>query len=160
MRFISLLLAALLSFAAHAKPSPEEVKRVVDYYQNGKDQGVVLADVKLCEAVPTEGELKNECQGERDPLALTVGEPVTVWMMFMVPSGMDQQDIMLQLNYQGLTRAVEKATVASSLRYRVWRKVTLDRPGEWTASIIHDSGQGLELLREMKMQVQPKAAQQ
>ncbi len=159
MRFISLLLAALLSFAVHAKPSPEEVKRVVDYYHNGKDQGVVLADVKLCEAVSTEGELKNECQGELDPLALTVGEPVTVWMMFMVPSGMAQQDIMLQLNYQGMTRAVEKATVASSLRYRVWRKVTLDRPGEWTASIFHDSGQGQELLREMKMQVQPKAAQ-
>ncbi len=157
MKFVSLMLAAALSTAAQAKPAPEQVREVVDYYFNGRDAGVVLADFRVCDDVHAEGELKNECRGQRDPASLLEGDSVLMWMMFMVPSGVEPQDIMLQLNHQGMTLGLEKAKVASSMRYRVWRKVSFDRPGEWEARVMHDKGPGgLEVLREIKLNVQPK----
>jgi len=156
MKYLFLLLAAMLPLTLQAKPTPDEVKRVVDYYNNGQDEGVVLADIKLCESIGTEGEAKNECQNELDASTMTVGQPVMVWMNFMVPVGMKEQEIMLQFNYQGVTRDVQKATVSNAMRYRVWRKVKFDRAGDWTATITHDNGQSTEVLREMKFRVQPK----
>lgn len=156
MKYLYLLFAALLPLTLHAKPSADEVRNVVDFYNNGKDEGIVLADVKLCEGIGKEGATKNECEGELNPASLTVGESVTVWMSFMVPLGLQEQEIMVQLNHQGVTREVEKATVTSAMRYRVWRKVKLDRAGDWSANIIHDNGQSSEVLRELKLSVRPK----
>ncbi len=151
--------ALLLSTVVHAKPSADVAKEVIDYYFHGQSEGVLLADVKLCEAIHEEGELKNECNGELDAAGLEQGQPVLVWMMFMVPSGLDPQEILVQLNHQGMTMAVEKASVASSLRYRVWRKLNLDRPGDWNVKIAHDNGQSIEMVKELNLSVQPKAAE-
>lgn len=156
MKYLCLLFAALLPLTLHAKPSADEVNKVVDFYNNGKDEGIVLGDIKLCEGIGKDGAAKNECENEIDPASLKAGQSVMVWMNFMVPMGVQEQEIMLQFNHQGVTREVEKVTVSSAMRYRVWRKVKFDRAGDWKANIIHDNGQTSEVLRELKLTVQSK----
>jgi hypothetical protein len=148
-------LALLLSSLAHGKPTAEEVKHVIDFYYHGQDEGLILADVKLCEDVYTKGEQKNECMGERTADALQEGEKTNVWMMFMVPNKVPPQKIMLQLNHRGMTMSVKRTQVTSAIRYRTWEKIKFDRPGDWTIAIFHDKGEDLELIRELKLKVAP-----
>ncbi len=146
-------IALLVSANAFAKPSPEVVKQVVDFYFDGQDQGVVLAHTKLCDNVYTKGEHNNECMDERADNTLTLGEQTNVWMLFMVPNKVEPQSIMVQLNHRGMTMSVQRAKIASALRYRIWRKIKPDRAGDWTVKILHDRGDEVELLKEMTLTV-------
>ncbi len=157
--FLLFVVAATFSLSVAAKPSPETAREVIDYYFNGQEQGIVLADIKLCEDVYGEGESKNECKNELKPNALEKNKPFMVWMMFMVPSGMDPQEVMVQLNHGGMTMDVETARVASSVRYRIWRKVSLDRTGKWTIKIAHDDGQNINVLDEFNVEVKEAPAE-
>ncbi len=146
-------IAALLSFIVHAKPSPEVVKQVVDFYFHGQEQGVVLAQTKLCDNVYTKGDNNNECMAERANTTLTRGEETNLWMLFMVPNKVQPQSIMVQLNHRGMTMSVQRAKIASALRYRIWKKVKPDRVGDWTVKVFHDRGEDVELLKEMTLTV-------
>ena len=152
----SALLLAVLS-SAYAKPDATQVKDVIDFFYNGQGQGIVLADVKLCEDVYTKGEQKNECMAELS--ALKEGDAATIWMMFMVPHDVKPQTIMLQLNHGGMTMSVERAEIRSAVRYRTWRQVKLDRPGEWKVKIFHDKGDAVELMKEFTVKVAKAEAQ-
>ncbi len=146
-------IALLVPALSQAKPTPDQVKSVIDFYFNGQDQGVLLADVKLCDEIYAEGDQKNECMEIRNTTSLKKGEETNLWMMFMVPSDVDPQNIMVQFNYGGVTMSVRKTAISSSLRYRTWKKIKLDRTGEWDVKILHDKGDDLELLKEMKLTV-------
>ena len=152
-RIAVLSIAVLLSFVAQAKPSPEVVKQVVDFYFHGQDQGVVLAQTKLCDNVYTKGDNNNECMAERASNTLTRGETTNLWMLFMVPNKVEPQSIMVQLNHRGMTMSVQRAKIASALRYRIWKKVKPDRVGDWTVKVFHDRGEDVELLKEMTLTV-------
>jgi len=152
-RIIVLSIALLVSSLAHGKPSPEVVKQVVDFYFQGQEQGVVLADTKLCDNVYTKGEQNNECMAERPDNTLSRGEETNVWMLFMVPNKLEPQKILVQLNHRGMTMSVQRASIASALRYRIWKKVKPDRAGDWTVKIFHDRGDKVELLKEMTLKV-------
>lgn len=152
-RIALLSIALLFSCLAHGKPTPEEVKHVIDYYYRGQDQGVLLADLKLCDEVYTKGDQKNECMAERTGDSLNAGERTVVWMMFMVPRGVEPQNIMLQLNYRGMTMSVKRARVTSAIRYRTWETIKPDRPGEWTLKIFLDKGEEVDLIKELALHV-------
>ena len=152
-------IALFASSICHAKPAPEVVKQVVDFYFHGQDQGVVLADTKLCDDVYTKGENKNECMAERSGNTLNVREATTVWMLFMVPNKVEPQTILVQMNHRGMTMSVKRLKVGSALRYRVWEKVKPDRVGEWTVKIFHDRGNDVELLKELALSVVEPASQ-
>lgn len=154
---LALVLSAFVQ--AHAKPDAKQVKDVIDFFYQGQTEGVVLADVKLCEDVYTKGEQKNECMAELSDNALKEGDAATVWMMFMVPHDVKPQSIMLQLNYGGMTMSVERAEIKSAVRYRTWRQIKLDRPGEWKVKIFHDKGDAVELMKELTLKVAKAAAQ-
>uniref|UniRef100_UPI0026EA56CB hypothetical protein n=1 Tax=Thiohalomonas denitrificans TaxID=415747 RepID=UPI0026EA56CB len=157
--FLLFLLAATFSLSAAAKPSPESAREVIDFYFNGQEQGIVLVDVKLCADVYSEGESKNECKDELQPNALEKGQSFMLWMAFMVPADMDPQKVTMHFNHKGEDLDVKTASAASSLRYRTWRKVTLDRSGDWTLKISHDNGSDIELLKELNIKVQPAAVE-
>ncbi len=152
-RIAVLSIALLLSSVVHSKPAPEVVKQVVDFYFNGQDQGVVLAQTKLCDNVYAKGDNNNECMAERANSTLTRGQETNVWMLFMVPDKVEPQSILLQLNHRGMTMSVQRAKIASALRYRIWKKVKPDRVGDWTVKVFHDRGEEVELLREMTLTV-------
>ncbi len=151
--------ALLMSLLAHGKPTPEEVRQVIDFYYYGQEQGVVLADVKLCDDVYTKGDQKNQCMAERTGDTLNEGEQTHVWMMFMVPSGLGPQDIMLQLNHRGMTMAVKRTRITSAIRYRTWERIKPDRPGKWLIKIFHDKGEDMELIKELSLNVVAPEAQ-
>lgn len=148
-RFLILGLALGLTpilAAAADKPSPEEVKKVLDYYYHGKGMGPVLVDVKICRDVQREGDEKNECAGDLSGQSVKKGDSVYVWMAFMAPMGEEAQTIMVQYEMNGVTRAVKNAQVAGGLRGRTWQKFTFDKVGSWKLKLVHDTGSGADVL--------------
>jgi hypothetical protein len=74
-------------------------------------------------------------------------------MMFVVPVGRKQESITVQLNLEGTTHQTLEVTVSSSLRYRTWKRIVFNQPGEWFIAILHKTGDGVELLREVPVTV-------
>jgi hypothetical protein len=136
---LALGLAPVLAAAAD-KPSPEEVKKVLDYYYHGKGLGPVLIDTKICRDIQREGDEKNECAGDVTGQPVKKGDSVYVWMAFMAPNGEEAQNIIVQYELNGVTRSVKNVTVAGSLRGRNWLKFTPDKVGAWKIKIVHDTG--------------------
>lgn len=150
--FLGMLL--ITSAQALDLPSTQEVKKVLDFYYNGKGMGVVLIDAKLCRDVHREGDEKNECAGEITNEAISKGDTVNLWMAFMVPIGDEKQKILVQFDQGGVTRSVKNMTVTGSLRYRTWRKVTLNRAGVWDIKIVHDRDDGATVLGNISATVE------
>ena len=48
-----------LTAMAQEKPTPEEARKVINYYFNGKGQGVIPMAYKLCKEISQKGEMKN-----------------------------------------------------------------------------------------------------
>jgi len=125
---------------AATKPAPEEVKRVLEYYYHGQGMGPVLLDAKVCRDVQREGDEKNECAGDVSTEVIKKGESLFLWMAYIVPSGDEPQNIIVQFENGGVTRMVKNLQVTGQLRYRTWLKATFDKAGSWKARIIHDTG--------------------
>ncbi len=82
---VGLLFAALpISVMAQEVPTPDEVKKVLDFYYNGQASGLVLYDSKFCQDIHREGDEKNECAGEITDTPITKGAPVYLWMAYAV----------------------------------------------------------------------------
>jgi hypothetical protein len=157
---LTLLIAALSLLAAGpiaAKPSPEEAERIIDYYFNGKADGPLLVSAKVCADVHAEGNLKNECTREFIDNKVSLGQPFYLWMKYVVPVDSPPTNILVQLNYQGITLQTVDVSVSPSIRYRTWRRVALDKPGTWEVKILHDRGDRLEVLGETAVNVAPAA---
>ncbi len=129
-----------------AKPAPEEVKRVLDYFLHGKGMGPVLIETKLCRDIISSGPDKNECGGYISTHELKKGESVYLWMAYMVPFGDQTQNIVILFEKGGVTRNVENLQVSSEMRNRSWIKISLDTPGAWQLNVVRDTGSGPELL--------------
>jgi hypothetical protein len=125
---------------ADAKPTPEEAKRVLDFYYHGKGLGPVLLESKVCRDIQREGDEKGECAGDLSAQTIKKGETVYLWMAYMVPSGDEAQNIIVQFENGGVTRSVKNLQVSGQLRYRTWVKAPLDKVGPWKVKIIHDDG--------------------
>jgi hypothetical protein len=131
---------------ADAKPTPEEAKRVLDYYYHGKGMGPVLLETKICHDIQREGDEKNECAGDITAEAVKKGDSVYMWMAYIVPSGDEPQNIIVQFENGGVTRMVKNLQITGQLRYRTWVKVTLDKVGPWKIKIVHDTGSSADPL--------------
>jgi hypothetical protein len=125
---------------ADAKPAPEEVKRVLDYYYHGKGLGPVLLESKVCREIQREGDEKYECSGDISAEPIKKGESVYLWMAYMVPLGDEPQNIIAQFENGGVTRMVKNLQVSGQLRNRTWLKLTFDKVGTWKVKIVHDTG--------------------
>lgn len=128
------------------KPTPEEVKKVLDFYYHGKGMGAVLVEAKICRDVQRDGDEKNECAGDVSGQTIKKGDSVYLWMAFMAPNGEEAQNIIVQYEVNGVTRSVKNATVTGGLRSRTWLKTTFDKVGTWKIKIIHDNGSSADQL--------------
>ena len=154
MIIISVAFMVPLGSSAADKPTSDEARKVVDFYFNGKGLGVVLSESKICNGIEREGDMKNECAGEISGTPAKKGEAVYVWMAYMVPSGDESQNIIVQFEHNGVTRMVKNLSVKGSLRYRTWRKVVFEKVGNWTVKIVHDKGDSTEELGTLNVIVE------
>jgi hypothetical protein len=143
--FLALSLIPVIALA-DGKPTPQEVKKVLDYYYRGKGLGPVLSEVRVCRDIQREGDEKNECAGEFGSEPVKKGDSVYLWMAFMVPTGDEAQNIIVQFDNGGVTRMVKNLQASGSLRYRTWLKLTFDKTGPWNVKIVHDKGDGTDVL--------------
>lgn len=127
--------APLLAFA-QTTPSADEVRKVVQFYYNGKS-GVYLIDIKLCEGVHKEGEQKNNCKDEITSGEIFTGDEAVVWMHFFAPDGA-KETVLVQYNRNGITRRTSSHNVRGAIRYRVWVPFKVEKAGAWDVKVVYD----------------------
>lgn len=135
----SLLLLCLPALLlAQPKPTPEETKKVVDYYFKGKGKGVILMDYKLCQTIPRQGAGKYECQQAITDWHVKQGQRVFLWMNFLVPAKTEAK-ILLQLERRNVVRKTINLSLPGSLRHRTWTQVPTQQAGKWKVHILQVS---------------------
>lgn len=130
-----------------AGPTAEMVKEVIDYYYTGQEEGPILTDVKLCSAIADK-----ECEGSIDPNAVPLGEPVKVWMRFLVPKGSVYDDILVEYSYESTPWRVLPHKIEGAIRYRLVDTYAMQKPGNWTINI----KRGAETLKSFNVTVPAK----
>ena len=115
---------------ATAAPKAQIVKEVVDFFYNGEKEGPVLTDAKLCKSIKS-----LNCEEMLDLDAISIGDPVKVWMQFFVPKGAIYDDIFVEYKHEGLPRHLKAHKVEGSIRYRIVDTHKPDKPGNWTITI-------------------------
>ena len=142
-----LLLAALVAvfvvpLAARAEgpaaPTPDELKKVIDYYNNGKDAGPILAEVKPCLTVdskkgsPTFLDCTEPVSGK-----VKKGTPVSAWMSFLVPKDGKYEDIAVQWSVDGVVRTTQDLPLRNSMiGARTYLVSTINKPGKWEIKVL------------------------
>ena len=117
--------------AAAPPPSADELKRVLDYQDNGKDRGPVLLDVVACKKVDTEkGPTQFTCI---EPVSGPVkkGTVVNAWVQFFCPKDGNYEDISVQWVLDGEPRATNDVVVKGYARTRTWKAQSMTKPGKW-----------------------------
>ncbi|MDX1431215.1 MAG: hypothetical protein R3286_02080 [Gammaproteobacteria bacterium] len=137
----SLLLCVPFSTLAQDKPTPAEVRKVIDYYYEGKGKGVIPMEYKLCQQIAEQGANKNDCEVEIPAGKIKKGEDAYVWMKFLVPAE-DQAKILLQFSRDNLVRDTSNVSLTGATRYRTWKKLPTDRVGEWSINIVEEMPTG------------------
>lgn len=125
----------------------EQAKAFQEYYYNGSGRDVVLADMQICDSVE-----QNECSGAAGK-ELVKGRTYMVWMSFVVPRDDQNQNIIIQFNYNGMTMKTATATVSGSIRYRTWKGFVPNKSGTWEIVVIHDKGEQTSTIRKMNVTV-------
>jgi hypothetical protein len=135
-----------------AKPSAEAVRDTWNYFYKGKDQGPVLVEAKICTEVAKDGPNKFDCLVEVDPntgvKANATG--LMLWQSYLVPQGAVVEDIMVQTKQGATVRETKDVKLkGEGWRTRQWTGLRLNKPGNWTVSIIR----GDQVLQEIQVKV-------
>lgn len=142
----AVLLSAGLTFAEDAAapssppPSSDEIKRVLDYQDNGKDRGPALLDLVACNKV-------DQAKGSAtiftclEPITAPVkkGTLVNAWTQWFCPKGGKYEDVAIQWLFEGQVRSTSDLTVEGLARTRTWRAQTLSKAGKWTIKVLRGS---------------------
>lgn len=148
----SAVLCSALAFAQDAAPAPsappptaDEIKRVMDYQDNGKDRGPALLDVVACNKVDN---------AKGSPTAFTCIDPVAgpvkvkttvnAWVQFFCPKGGKYEDLKIKWLLGTETYETQDFTVEGLARTRTWRAYTPKKAGKWTIKVLRgDEGKEL-----------------
>lgn len=152
---------AVASFAAPAiaveKPSSEEVRSVMEFYQQG--EGAILVQQKLCSAIEKSGENKNECTAEGTPAVINEGDKPLVWMNFLV-AGSEPANVLVQFSYKGRVLSSKELKLSNSFRYRTWLNAPTTKVGTWKVTVEQELADGYEKLGSLEYTVvEPAAAE-
>ena len=131
------LLCGPLVAMAQDKPTPEEARKVINYYFNGKGRGVIPIEYKLCKEISKKGETKNECVTEIPNNTVAKGEEVYLWMNFLVPVG-EKSKILLQYSRKNKVRNTSNVTLGGSTRFRTWKKIPTTTTGDWKVTMVQE----------------------
>ncbi len=130
------------------KPTPEGVRAFWNFYFNGKGQGLVLADAKLCLEVAKDGPNKFECSKEVGAEGVKPGTIINVWQSYLVPSGDTIEDMSIQLKLGDQIRETKDVKVnGASIRSRSWNAIRIPKAGKWTINIMR----GSETLKSLEL---------
>ena len=136
----ALLLAPLALHAADpAPPSGEEVRKVYDYFKNGKGKGPILTGFKLCTEIdtkkgsPTSFECTTEVSGP-----VKKGTLLHAWVSFMVPEGDSYDDVKIAFETGGEVRQLSEVTMKESMRTRTYKSLNMSKPGKWIVTVKRD----------------------
>ncbi|MFL5320256.1 MAG: hypothetical protein ACJ790_11420 [Myxococcaceae bacterium] len=119
------------------QPAPQEIKKVVDYYMNGKDGGPILVEVKPClkvdadKASPTFNDCVEPVNGD-----VQKGKSVSAWMMWFVPKGAKFDDMSVQISLDGAVRETKDFSISDSMRTRSYKSIMLSKAGKWTFKVM------------------------
>jgi hypothetical protein len=115
-----------------APPTADEIKRVLDYQENGKDRGPILIELTPCLKVDTT---------KGSPTLYNCVEPITgpikknttvhAWLAFFCPKGGVYDDITLQFLFEGQVRQTVDVKVEGLSRTRTYRSHTFGKSGKW-----------------------------
>ena len=142
MKQLSIILAVLLCIAGPAwgqdKPTADEARKVIDYYYNGKGQGAVLMDLKICGGIgQQEGVDKNECLNKVDPARIQTDQELFLWMNFLIPLD-DTADVIVAFSRSGKVRRTSSIKLTTATRYRTWKRIPTDKAGQWSISFLQE----------------------
>jgi hypothetical protein len=156
---LGLATAGLIAFTpllAAGEPTDIEIQKVLDFYYADPPGSPIAVEIRVCEGVATEGALKNECQKALSPEAIEVGKAGYLWINFMVPKGADGEKILIQFDHDGITRLTRQVDLSGAIRFRTWKKFSLDRPGKWSVKVLHDRADGVKSIGALKLHARPK----
>jgi hypothetical protein len=140
---------------AQLRPTPEEAKKVVDYYFNGKGKGVILMDYKLCQTIPRKGAGKYECQQAITGWTIRQGQRVFLWMNFLVPATSEVK-VLLQLERRNVVRKTIDLSLPGSLRHRTWTKIPTHQAGKWKVNILQETNTADLAIGQFEFSITPK----
>ncbi len=146
----------LTPLLASGEPTGHEIQKVLDFYYADPPGSPILVEIRVCEDVATQGELKNECQKTLSPQAIEVGKAGYLWINFMVPKGADKAKILIQFDHDGVTRLTRHVDLAGAIRFRTWKKFSLDRPGKWSVKVLHDRADGVKSIGDLELHAKSK----
>jgi hypothetical protein len=131
-------------------PSADAVKTTWEYFYKGQGQGPVLVEAKLCTEVAKDGPNKFECIAEASPDGVKAGSNVMLWQSYLVPQGDSIEDLMVQVRQGNVVRETKDVKIkGEGWRSRQWTGVRLNKPGEWTVTIMR----GDQELKSIKVKV-------
>jgi hypothetical protein len=133
------------------KPEAAAVKSTWDYFYRGQGQGPILVEAKLCTEVAKEGANKFECTAEVDTAAgVKANTTVMLWQAYLVPQGDTYEDLQVQVKQGTTVRETKDVKIkGEGWRARQWTGVRLNKPGNWTVSVIR----GDQTLKEIQVKV-------
>jgi hypothetical protein len=134
------------------KPSADAVKSTWEYFHRGQGQGPILVEAKLCTKVAAKGEPNPyECITEVNPSeGIKAGTTVMLWQAYLVPQGDTVEDVMVQTKQGNTVRETKDVKIkGEGWRSRQWTGVRLNKPGDWTVSVMR----GDETLKEIQVKV-------
>lgn len=119
-------------------PPAEEIKRVQDYLENGKDRGPALLDVVPCLKVDqTKGSPTQYQCVEPVTAAVNKGTTVYAWMQWFTPKGGEYDDVRLQfLHEKELIQTIDLTLKGGFGRTRTFRGHNMTRVGRWTIRLV------------------------
>ncbi len=118
-------------------PPADEVRRVLDYYFNGKDRGPSLVELKACLKVDTakDSPTRFDCIEEvKGPVKVNTN--VHAWMMWFLPKGALYDDVTLQFAHEGTVRSTVDVKLDTEMRARTFRSQNLSKKGKWTITLM------------------------
>ena len=142
------VLTAGLAFAA--PPTADEINRVHEYLEGGKDSGPILLEITPCLKVdkkvpegadPKSPEAKNAKRACIEAVTGPVAKKtaVSAWMRFFVPKGAKYTEEDLKIIYKGaedvetIPFSIDQESGSSS--YGMYKSKTLKTAGEWEITV-------------------------
>jgi len=118
-------------------PHKDEIRRVLDYYFNGKNSPPALVDFIPCLKVDTQKDSATfyQClETAKDSVPLNTR--IQLWTLWYLPQGSKYEDVVLQVFWNEQLRSTEDYKLDTNGRFRTWKTVNLNKKGPWTFKIL------------------------
>lgn len=142
--------------ATPAAPPPpaDEIKRVLEYQDSGKDRGPALLDLIACLKVDqTNGSAtKFTCL---EPVTANVkkGTVINAWAQFFCPKDGSYEDLRFKWLIGSEVYETQDFKVSGLARTRTWRAYAPKRAGKWTVKVVRGEGDAAKELGSVSFTV-------